>query len=116
MILLIRDEARFGLVGFCLVLQVFLFLDLETPNSPTVFVSGKAKAHKHKQFCPVTAWVRGRVSRPVGQESNVYVLCAELKEHEHVRPRPLSSTHNKRPFLHPENTTFSSNWRLSCTV
>ena len=24
--------------------------------------SGKEKAHKHKQFCPVTAWVRRGVS------------------------------------------------------
>ena len=23
-------------------------------------MSGKDKAHKHKQFCPVTAWMRGR--------------------------------------------------------
>ena len=35
---------------------------------------GKAKAHKHKQFCPGTAWVGG-VPRPGGQGSNVYVLC-----------------------------------------
>ena len=30
--------------------------------------SGKEEAYKHKQFCPVTVWVRG-VSRPGGQES-----------------------------------------------
>ena len=28
----------------------------------------------------------GVVSRPGGQGSNVYVLCAEPKEHEHFRP------------------------------
>ena len=48
-------------------------------------LSGKEKAHKHKRSCPVIAWVRG-VSRPGGQESNVYVLCAEPKEHKHFRP------------------------------
>ena len=47
--------------------------------------SGKEKAHKHKQFCPVTAWVRGGVYRPGGQGSNVYVLCAEPKQHKHFR-------------------------------
>ena len=37
------------------------------------------KAHKHKQLCPLTAWVRGGVSRSGGQGSNVYVLYAEPK-------------------------------------
>ena len=45
----------------------------------TVQLSGKEQAHKHKQVFAVTAWVRG-VSRPGGQGSNVYVLCAEAKE------------------------------------
>ena len=52
-----------------------------------VVIPGKEKAHKHKQFCPGTAWVRGGgVSRPGGQGSNVYVLCAEPKVHKHFRP------------------------------
>ena len=36
-------------------------------------IISKGKAHKHKQFCPVIAWVGGGVSRPGGQGSNVYV-------------------------------------------
>ena len=28
-------------------------------KNPTKLLPGKEKAHKHKQFCPVTAWVRG---------------------------------------------------------
>ena len=55
--------------------------------------SGKEKAHKHKQFFPVTARAGG-VSRPGGggglptggQGSKVYVLCAEPKEHKRFRP------------------------------
>ena len=55
--------------------------------------SGKEKAHKHKQIFPVTAPVGGGglptgwpgVSRPGGQGSKVYVLCAEPKEHKHFR-------------------------------
>ena len=57
------------------------------------FVSGKEKAHKHKQIFPVTARVGGvspdRVARGLptgGQGSKVYVLCAEPKEHKHFRP------------------------------
>ena len=58
-----------------------------------VKISGKEKAHKHKQFCLVIAWVRGGGSRPGGQGSNVYVLCAEPKEHKHFCPgtRPEGS-------------------------
>ena len=56
-------------------------------------VSGKKKAHKHKQIFPVTAR-GGGVSRlggggrlPTGgQGSKVYVLCAEAKEHKRFRP------------------------------
>ena len=55
--------------------------------------SGKEKAHKRKQFFPVTAQVGGgspdRVARglPIGgQGSKVYVLCAEPEEHKHFRP------------------------------
>ena len=46
--------------------------------------SGKEKAHKHKQFGPVTVWVR-EGGLPTGWPggSNVYVLCAEPKEHKH---------------------------------
>ena len=52
-----------------------------------VLVPAKAKAHKHKQFCPVTAWVRGGVSRPGGQWSNdMSVVRGEPKEHKHFRP------------------------------
>ena len=40
--------------------------------------SGKEKAHKHKQFCPVY--------RLGGRGSNVYVLCAEPKKNEYFRP------------------------------
>ena len=41
------------------------------------------ETYKHKQFCPVTAWVGGGgVSRPGGQGPNVYVPCAEPKEHK----------------------------------
>ena len=41
--------------------------------------SGKGKAHKHKQFFRwLPGW--GGVSQPVGQWSNVYVLCAEPKD------------------------------------
>ena len=36
--------------------------------------SGKEKAHKHKQFCPVTAWVRGG-GLPTGWPG-VKCLCA----------------------------------------
>ena len=39
----------------------------------------------NKHFFPVTARVGG-LPRPVGQGSNVYVLCAEPKEHQHFRP------------------------------
>ena len=49
-------------------------------------MSGKENAHKHKQFCPVIALGEGGgVYRPGGQGSNVYVLCAETKEHKHFR-------------------------------
>ena len=47
--------------------------------------SGKGKAHKHNFFFPVTARVGG-VSRLGGQGSNLYVVCAEPKEHKHFRP------------------------------
>ena len=43
-------------------------------------------AHKQKQFFTVTARVAGGLSRPVSHRSNVYVLCAEPKEHKHFRP------------------------------
>ena len=57
-------------------------------------VSGKEKAHKHKQIFPVTARAGGGVSRPGGggglptgvEGSKVYVLCAEPKEHKRFRP------------------------------
>ena len=60
----------------------------------SALVSGKEKAHKHKQFFPVTARVEGggspdRVARGLptgGQGSKVYVLCAEHKEHKHFQP------------------------------
>ena len=39
--------------------------------------SGKEKAHDFPS---------GGGSRPGGQGSNVYVLCAEPKEHKHIRP------------------------------
>ena len=48
--------------------------------------SGKKKAHKHKQFCPVTAWVRGGSLDWAAMGPNVYVLCAEPKEHKHFGP------------------------------
>ena len=41
----------------------------------------RCAAHKHKQLCPVTAWVRGGFSRPSGKGSSVYVLCTEPREH-----------------------------------
>ena len=57
-----------------------------TPSRQPLF-SRKEKAHKHKQ---IFRWLPGRgggeVSRPGGQGSNVYVLCAEPKEHKHFRP------------------------------
>ena len=59
--------------------------------------SRKEKAHKHKQFSAVTTWVRGGgFSRP---GSNVYVLCAEPKEHEQFRPgtRPGGSVTGVTP-------------------
>ena len=34
----------------------------------------------------MTPWVRRGVSRPGGEGSNVYVLCAEPKEHKQFRP------------------------------
>ena len=49
-------------------------------------LSRKEEAHKHKQFYPAIAWVKGAVSRPGGQGSNVYVLCADPKEHKHFCP------------------------------
>ena len=63
------------------------------PAKMFVFLSGKEKAHKHKQTFPVTARLGGRspdrVARGLptgGQRSKVYVLCAEPKEHKHFRP------------------------------
>ena len=68
---------------------------MTVPSQKTLFStnSGKEKAHKHKQIFPVTARAGG-VSRPSGggglptggQESKVYVLCAEPKEHKRFRP------------------------------
>ena len=64
-------------------------------NLLRTLLSGKKKAHKHKQSFPVTARVGGGlptgwpgVSRPVarGQKFMCYVLCAEPKEHKHFRP------------------------------
>ena len=56
-------------------------------------MSGKEKAHKHKQISPVTAPAgggspdRGGGGLPTGgQGSKVYVLCAEPKEHKCFRP------------------------------
>ena len=43
-------------------------------------MSGKEKARKHKQFCPMTDWVRRGISDQVARgqfPSNVHVLCAE---------------------------------------
>ena len=49
--------------------------------------SGKEKAHKHKQVCPVTAWVRGGGSTDrVVRGQTFMCLCAESKEHKHFRP------------------------------
>ena len=45
--------------------------------------SRKEKVHKHNQFCPVSAWVRGGVSWLGGQGSNAYVRCADPTDHEH---------------------------------
>ena len=67
--------------------------------------SGKEKAHKHKQNFPVTARVGGGglptgwpgVSRPGGQGSKVYVLCAEPKEHKHSRPCTRPGGSDTRP-------------------
>ena len=68
-------------------------LPLETPTMREACLSGKKKAHKHKQIFPVTARVGeaspDRVARGLptgGQGSKVYVLCAETKEHKHFRP------------------------------
>ena len=49
-------------------------------------VSGKDKAHRHKQFCRVIAWVRGGVL-PTGWPG-VKCLCAvcRTKEHKYFRP------------------------------
>ena len=56
-------------------------------------LSGKEKAHKHKQIFPVTARAGGGSPDRVGgglltggQGSIVYVLCAEPKEHKRFRP------------------------------
>ena len=50
--------------------------------SGLIVLSGKEKAHKHKLFCPVIAWVRGGLptGSPGGQGSNVYVLCSQPKD------------------------------------
>ena len=51
------------------------------------FCRKKQKAHKQKQVVPVIArW--GGFSRPGGQGSIVYVLCAEPKEHKYFSPAP----------------------------
>ena len=81
--------------------------------------NSKEKAHKHKRFYPVTARGGGGrgVLRPGGQGSNVYVLCAEPKEHKHfcpgTRPGGLIGDRGDReivyvphlyaPFLAPSN-------------
>ena len=49
-------------------------------------LSGEEKAHKHKQFFPVTARLGGVLPTGWRQGSNVYVVCAEPKEHKHFRP------------------------------
>ena len=47
--------------------------------------SGEEKAHKHKQFCPVTARVgEGLPTRWPGVKR--CVLCAEPKKHKHFHP------------------------------
>ena len=57
-----------------------------SPPFAGLWLSGKEKAHKQKQFWPVIGWMRGGVSRPGGQGLNVYVLCSEPREHKHFRP------------------------------
>ena len=61
-------------------------------------------AHKHKQIFPVTARVGGgspdRVAGGLptgGQGSKVYVLCAEPKEHKHLRPGTRPGGSGTRP-------------------
>ena len=109
-------QERGGLISLSLVNLVtgaaFLISDHEafrgllTPpiergdSAPKCFISGqrlsgKEKAHKHKQIFPVTARVGGgggfpdRVARGLptgGQGSKVYVLCGEPREHKHFHP------------------------------
>ena len=62
-------------------------------NPPKSLISGKEKAHKHKQISPVIAQAGGGLPTgwggglPTGgQGSKVYVLCAEPKEHKRFRP------------------------------
>ena len=49
-------------------------------------VSGKKKAHKHNQFCPVIVWVRGALPTRWPGVKCLYVLCAERKEYKHFGP------------------------------
>ena len=50
--------------------------------------SGRKKAHKHKQFCPVTTWVRGGGSpdRVARGQMHVYVLCVGSKDYKYFGP------------------------------
>ena len=53
-----------------------------------IYNSGKTKAPKHTSFWPVTPPVRGGVSLPGCQESKIYVLSLEPKEHESFAQLP----------------------------
>ena len=54
-------------------IQTLQILQTITSEAYYKCVSGNEKAHKHKQFCPVTAWVRG-VSR-LGDQGSMFMCC-----------------------------------------
>ena len=88
-------------------------LHLTLVSSSGACLSGKEKAHKHKQIFPVTAqagggspdrvggdlptgWGGGSPDR-VGGGSKVYVLCAEPKEHKRFVQVPGREESGARP-------------------
>ena len=50
------------------------------------FRNAREKTHKHKQFCPVTAWVRGGLPTRRPEVKSSCAVCAEAKESKNVRP------------------------------